>query len=234
MSGFTNSLTILSWNIRQGGGTRIRKIVEFVEKHTPDIATFSEFQNTSTGLALRKMLLDRGYHYQIVSAAVGTQNSVLVASRFPCGSQLFGDKNTPYSDNLVCASLEAFDLFAVYFPHKKKHTLFDVLQSALVRGSIICGDFNTGKNFIDQSGDSFWYTKELRSFEQLGYVDAFRLIHPDQKEYSWFSHQGNGYRYDHTYVHQSFAPLVSDCFYDHDCREDGTSDHSMMILRLTF
>ena len=94
------------------------------------------------------------------------------------------------------------------------------------------GDFNTGKNFIDQKGDSFWYTSELKDLEEAGMVDGFRHVHGDVESYSWFSHKGNGYRYDHIYVSKDLLPLVKQCDYIHEARENKLSDHSPMILEL--
>jgi len=97
---------------------------------------------------------------------------------------------------------------------------------------IIAGDYNTGINHVDQVGKSFWYEDELIKLKKNGYVDAFRHIHGDIKEYSWYSHQGNGYRYDHTYVDEALIPIVKDCYYLNSWREEKLSDHSPMVLEL--
>ena len=77
-----------------------------------------------------------------------------------------------------------------------------------------------------------WYTDKLTALEKENYVDAFRHIHGQKEEYSWFSHQGNGYRYDHTYLSESLLPIVKNCYYIHEWREEGLSDHSSMVLEL--
>lgn len=225
---------ILSWNIRQGGGSRFVKIVKSVEKLAPEVVAFSEFRNNKVGIQLRTALLRMGYRYQVVSHAKNDVNSAILASKYPCSSSIFPKCDPTYDHNIVCGRLPAFDIYSVYFPHKKKHRLFDFLieDELSERPAIIVGDYNTGKNGIDQLGNSFWYTDELAALEKLGYVDAFRLIHGDVKEYSWFSHQKNGYRYDHTYISESLSPFVADCVYLHEWREKGLSDHSPMLLTL--
>ena len=123
----------------------------------------------------------------------------------------------------------------VYLPHKKKHVLFDFIHSHLASSSrpyIVTGDFNSGINQIDQTGNSFWYEDKLKALDHIGYKDAFRHVHGGIKEYSWYSHQGNGFRYDHTYVHESLLPIVTSCHYLHDCRETKITDHSAMLLSL--
>ena len=195
----------------------------------------SEFRNNDNGLTLRTGLLRRGFLHQAVSGADSQTNSVLIASKFPCGSALFPDSDQNFPHAIVRGDFDAFYLYGVYLPHKKKHRLFDFLCDGELEDdtpSIIIGDWNTGKNRIDQEGTSFWYSEYLDRLERRGWCDAFRRIHGDTREYSWFSHQGNGYRYDHCYLSKSLEPVLRDFEYCHESREAGLSDHSAMILTL--
>ncbi len=226
---------ILSWNIRQGGGSRLTKIVKAIESIKPEVLALSEFRNNKSGLQLRTSLLRLGYRYQVVSHADQDVNSACLFSLYPCSSSLFPKCDETYDHNIVCGRMPAFDIYSVYFPHKKKHKLFEFLTEGELQAdqpAIIVGDYNTGKNFIDQAGNSFWYSEQLAALEKKGYADAFRHMHGDKKEYSWFSHQGNGYRYDHTYISESLLPFVSECKYLQQWREDGLSDHAPMLLTL--
>jgi len=228
-------LSILSWNIRQGGGSRIRSIVSSIEQLQPEILGFSEYRNNASGIALRSALMRLGYRYQIVSHASKDTNSAFIASKYPCSSSLFPGCDPVYDHNIVCSRLPAFDIYSVYFPHKKKHRLFDFLIDEELdreRPAVIIGDFNSGINGVDQKGRSFWYEDQMIRLETLGIVDAFRHIHGDVKEYSWYSHKGNGYRYDHTYISRDLLSFVSECRYLHEWREAGQSDHSPMLLTL--
>ena len=226
---------ILSWNIRQGGGSRLTKIVKSIEELKPEVVALSEYRNNKSGIQLRTSLLRLGYRYQVVSHAERDVNSAIFASRYPCSQSIFPKCDENYDHSIVCGRLPVFDIYSVYFPHKKKHKLFEFLIEDELkpdRPAIIVGDYNTGKNHIDQVGNSFWYTDQLIDLEKLGYVDAFRHVHGDVKEYSWFSHQGNGYRYDHSYVSEALLPFIADCKYLHEWREAGLSDHSPMVLTL--
>jgi len=227
---------ILSWNIQQGGGSRVNSIVKYLLKKKPQLLVLNEFKNNTNGTILRTKLLQQGYLHQVVSNATPDLNSVLIASKLPGNSHLFSKDELQFPQSMLKFSLEVFDVYGVYFPHKKKHNCFEVLLNDLKqteRPAIIVGDYNSGKNFIDQKGDSFWYENYFFKMEDIGYIDAFRLIHEDKKEYSWFSHQGNGYRYDHTYISETLKPLVKDCFYDQQAREDKLSDHAPMFLELS-
>ena len=228
-------LKIISWNIRQGGGTRVRKILDVILKERPQIIVFSEYRNNHSGVLIRNGLLKSNYRFQICTAADANENAVLIASLFACNGLLYPEADTRYAHTIAEAEFPAFRLLGMYLPHKKKHKLFDFLLKELKdteKPAILVGDFNTGLNFIDQKGNSFWYSDHLKKLQSIGYQDAFRIINGDKKEYSWYSHQGNGFRYDHTYVHDAILPILKDCYYVHRWREDGLSDHSAMVVEL--
>ncbi len=228
-------ISIISWNIRQGGGTRLSSIVAMVTAESPSILVCSEYRNNHSGTLLRSKLLALGYRHQLVSGAALNDNAVLIASTFAFNGRIFPRADEHYPHNVIEAEFEAFQLLGVYLPHKKKHQLFSFLierVKACDKPSIIVGDYNTGKNYIDQKGNSFWYTDDLIALEKAGMADAFRHLHGDKAEYSWYSHQGNGYRYDHSYVEEPLLPIVTTCDYLHSYRESGVSDHSPMRLNL--
>jgi exonuclease III len=228
-------LSILSWNIQQGGGIRTIEITRAIAKSAPDIIIFSEFRNNENGAKIRSRLLLYGYLFQFVTNAMPQENSVLIASKIACNSTLYPHADPEYSANILSIQMEAFNLMGVYLPHKKKHNLLPFIIDTVIKSStpyIIAGDFNTGKNYLDQKGNSFWYTDQLEKLEASNYSDAFRHMHKDVKEFSWYSHQGNGYRYDHTYVHSSILPVIKTCHYNHAWREEKLSDHSAMVLVL--
>jgi exonuclease III len=228
-------LRILSWNIQQGGGQRADRIATAVIRYDADVVVLSEFRNNDAGLLLRTRLLLTGYGCQVVTNADGRVNSVLIASRRSGGSELFEDRLEQYQHSMAQLETEGLDVIGMYLPHKKKHRCFDLLLEMArdERPRALVGDFNSGFNGIDQKGSSFWYSDRLEALREQGYVDAFRHVHGDAEEYSWFSHGGNGYRYDHTWVSPALAGRIDNCFYRHDEREAGLSDHSPMVLDLS-
>jgi len=227
---------ILSWNIRQGGGSRLDGILAAITDCDAGAVLLSEFRTNQHGDQIRAALSELGYTTQIHPDCDGRLNSVLAASRMAAETDTFPDCDPEFPHSLARLRLAKIDLYGVYLPHKKKHQLFPFLESRLTGEgvpSIVAGDFNTGMNLIDQKGKTFWYTRELRHLNTIGYVDAFRHVHGKLKrEYSWFSHGGNGYRYDHTWVHESLVDAIVDCRYLHEYREAGLSDHSPMVLEL--
>jgi len=222
----------LSWNIRQGGGTRTRSIIKSLIQRGSSVIVLSEYRNNNNGRLIRNELLKADYLFQYAGHSPKNVNSVFIGSKIPCDFSQFPNADKNYPGNLISAKFELFELYGMYLPHKEKHLWFDFLNT-VNDPSIMVGDMNSGINGLDQKGASFWYEKDLIELHDKGIIDAFRLIHRSKKEYSWYSHQGNGYRYDHSLVHRSLKSVVKDCFYIHDWREGGLSDHSPMVLQLS-
>jgi exodeoxyribonuclease III len=228
-------LKIISWNIQQGGGSRIIPISNALINGAFDIIVLSEFKNNENGKKIRENFLKNNYNFQSVTPAKSDENSVLIASKFAGRTEIYKNADPNFTNNIVTAQFSAFNVMGVYLPHKKKHSLLPFITHEISKSDvpfIIVGDYNTGHNYIDQKGDSFWYQAELQALEKTGYLDAFRYKKGMAEEYSWFSHQGNGFRYDHTYVHETLIPIVKDCYYLHEWRQNNLSDHSPMVLEL--
>lgn len=227
-------LKILSWNIQQGGGRRTIPIIQALIDSQAHIIVLSEFRNNKSGRLIKENLLKAKYSFQYWTEASAYQNSVFIASKIEGNPRYFRTFDPNFPDNIIALDFEAFALYGMYLPHKKKHILFDLLikEAQNPLPSIMVGDFNTGKNLIDQKKSSFWYTDKLEKLEAVGMKDGFRHIHGKEREYSWYSHQGNGYRYDHTYVSDLLLSVISECHYIHEWRENGLSDHSPMVVSL--
>ncbi len=228
-------LKIISWNILQGGGSRSYAILQTIINAHCSIAILSEFKNNASGKRLLELFAKNGFTHQISSNALPTENSVCIVSKFAFKPVQYVGADIEYNNNIIGAQFESFTLVGVYLPHKKKHTLLPFITNLIANSEepyIIAGDYNTGHNYIDQKGNSFWYQTELKALESTGYVDAYRLLHGNIETYSWFSHQGNGYRYDHTYVHPDLIAVVKKCYYLQEPRQDKISDHAPMILEL--
>ena len=229
-------LKILSWNIQQGGGSRKVSIAKACTRLNAQVLVLSEFRNNDNGAYLRQQFLQAGYRYQVFTAAHTEDNRVGIFSQIPYVlSQLYSGVDPAYDANIATVTFEAFTVCGMYLPHKKHHRLFDVLQDLTLIDlpCIMVGDFNSGINYMDQVGNSFWYEDEFKKLLRSGMVDAWRHLNgAEYKDYSWYSHQGNGYRYDHTLVSSSLVPIIKSCHYLHQWREEKLSDHSPMLLEL--
>ncbi len=99
---------------------------------------------------------------------------------------------------------------------------------------IVAGDLNVVEPghmpHLPVFGD--WEYGFYRSFLAAGMADAYRAMHPDGSDHSWFGRKGNGYRIDHIFVTRHHTAQVRLCGYVHSPRQQGLTDHAAMTLTL--
>lgn len=232
-------LSLMTWNIRHGGGARgmPRIALELVEQ-AADVIVLTEFRQR-TGGQIRGVLADHGWPHQALSQTPARANSVLIASRHPIDPQ-------PIPHSLAGRWLEVqmphLDLWIIglHIPCEgpdtgRKAFWHIVLRHARNRANqraVLIGDFNTGRHHLDEQGETFTDTVMMGLLSAAGYIDAWRHLHPHQREYSWFSHTGSGFRIDHALVSNPLSGGISAAWYRQDQREQGTSDHASLTLIL--
>ena len=83
---------ILSWNILQGGGSRIEGVLDVVASHKADIVTLQEVRRNKGETVLRDGLEAIGLnHIYLPQTENARQNTVLVAARAPFEAQPWPD-----------------------------------------------------------------------------------------------------------------------------------------------
>jgi len=112
------------------------------------------------------------------------------------------------------------------------------------REVIVCGDWNTAhrpidlKNWKSNQKNSGFLPEERawldRVFDELGMVDAFRVVHPDTPElYTWWSNRGRaweknvGWRIDYQIVTPGLSESIRDAWIYTDER---FSDHAPLVI----
>jgi exonuclease III len=187
--------------------------------------------------------------------------AVLTATRTPLHTVLVDD--VPWPERVLAVHMsDGTEVVNVHSPISPKPDLAKVRTHEAVHrhmadrpaghARLLCGDLNTprkersngtvwtfardryGRLRPDRGGR--WDEAELaliRGLEPYGYRDAFRLLNPyDIEEISWeWARWGGGYRLDHLII--SPGVTVEECRYEHRWREEGLSDHSPLIARLT-
>jgi exonuclease III len=102
---------------------------------------------------------------------------------------------------------------------------------------IMIGDFNTGRQDLDISEKRTFYCLDMFAQLEERMVEAWRRLHPEAREYSWYSrgHKTGieiGWRIDHAFLLPSLVPRLVACEYNHRFRAPGLTDHSGMLLEL--
>ncbi|MCK6575632.1 hypothetical protein L6V77_31645 [Myxococcota bacterium] len=138
---------------------------------------------------------------------------------------------------LIHARFDGVDVLGVYFAlGLRKRALFEYLvgldTTLLAPGSVLIGDFNTGKHGIDELGATFVLPEYLDALECRGWVDAWRHRNGDTRASSWFSSAGNGFRIDHAFVTSALVAGLVDARYSDAERAAGLSDHAALVVDL--
>jgi exodeoxyribonuclease III len=90
------------------------------------------------------------------------------------------------------------------------------------REFILCGDWNIAHKNVD-----------LKLFDELGYVDAFRVVNQQDEQYTWWSNRGAawdknvGWRIDYHVVTPGLKPRIKQAAI---FKEQRFSDHAPLII----
>lgn len=227
-------MKIMTFNIRHGGGTRGNQILESVLSHNPDTVVFTEYRENKNGLFLRNSLAANGYLAFSCSSIKPKENSVAIASKAPFVATTFPLELEKHSQRALLASFEGLSILGVYFAQNQdKRPLFDFIndrsKEVFEVNGVVIGDFNTGKHYLDESKKTFHCVKEFEQLERNSLIDSWRSRNPETREFSWYSSAGNGFRIDHIFSTPELDSKLSRVYYSHDERENGVSDHSILI-----
>jgi exonuclease III len=141
----------------------------------------------------------------------------------------------------MLSNFQGWTLLSCYFPQLyAKARFFSVCaETAMAHTNMpfaIIGDLNTGNEVIDKSpaGTPYACAEHFDALtEGTGLVDLWRRTNGmDAREWTWLSHQKNGFRIDHALANEPFLRLVQpSCVYDRYPREEKITDHSALIIR---
>ncbi len=230
-------MRLLAWNIRQGGGSRLPRIVAALERHEADILVLSEYRGGQSATRLLAALDTLGYRHATTLMPPPGGTGVLIAARAPFredGPINFGIAE-PY--RMVGVAFASFRLIGVYFPNLLvKIPYWEALIAALLGNCgdavLAVGDFNTCRPYLDEAGAIDRTAHYMDRIAEIGFCDLWRSRNPAVREFSWFSTRGNGFRIDHAFLSDALAARAGTIRYAHEERIAGISDHSPLILEL--
>jgi exodeoxyribonuclease-3 len=228
---------LLAWNIRQGGGSRLPAIAEALARHEADVLVLSEYRGGDSALRLREMLTKFGYPHSTTVLPPPGKSGVLVAARRRLRAHAALSDTLPEPYRLVHVEIGKLSLCAVYMPNlMAKVPYWEAVVANLaarVDGhALAIGDFNTCRAYVDEPGAIDRCAFFMDRVAELGFCDLWRQRYPEGREFSWYSHRGNGFRIDHAFLSPSLARRAGPIRYSHDERLSGLSDHSPLILDL--
>lgn len=256
-----DGVQLLTWNVQRASRTRTHQQLTWLcERAEADVVVLTEVAGQESGDLLARWLEESGYDVLLPAPGVGDRYRVLLACR---GGSIepVGPVVAAFGHRCVTAQLKLpqgqVGIAGLYVPSRgprdRRNIAKRAFQDAVVKALptfasefsrtgpvLIMGDFNVVEPGHRPHYSVFgtWEYNFYRAFGEFGFTDAFRLIHPERADYSWFGRptgegQRNGYRIDHCFISAAHSELVRDCHYVHEARERNLSDHSAMRVRLT-
>lgn len=236
-------MKFLAWNILNGGGARIPRIVEEIAAHDPDVIALTGFR-TDRGVELIRALEDRGWPHSETSNPPKSVNGIAVFSRTPLRRATspapkdhrfrWLDLHLPDHD----FGLTVLQILAATTSDTKASkrvlwcSVLDAAEARLGQPYLLAGAWNTGAHGLDESGKTFVCAEHFGRLSQLGWIDLWRRHNPGRTEWTWYSTHRNGFRVDHAFASPALAARVIACRYSHVEREAKISDHSLLLLEL--
>jgi exodeoxyribonuclease-3 len=248
-------MRVSAWNIQNGGGKRIEGIARALSDAGSDLCVLSEYTNASS-LRLIGALKSHGYEHIRHTDPENRWGGVLIASRVPMEAGDVADCPSPERWLHVVIGSNELEIGAAYIPNAERSRtekseywkwLLSVGEVLGRRDAIICGDFNTGLPFADENGKTLRCADEMSRMLDSQWTDLWRLTHPQDREFSWWSNIGNGFRLDHAFGATSLASRCSSAEYftvvndqcvahpsraHEGCDRKALSDHSMLVVDL--
>jgi exonuclease III len=244
-------MRIVAWNIRAGGGRRVRRIAGQLARWAPDVVALSEFRATPPSAALAAALARRGLIHQLTTAdpRMPGRNALLVGARWPLRRVRLGaSPRDPWRWLVVVVAAPApLVLGAMHVPNRVTGRKYEFLDAVLAcarrwrRGpAVFVGDTNSGRRVVDEEVPAFNVREEgwIDGLAGCGWHDAFRRLRPDARAYTWYSPNGrNGFRIDQAFVNRALLAQLKEATYlwggaSRRGRRAAFSDHAALVVDL--
>jgi exodeoxyribonuclease-3 len=250
-----------SWNVNGIRAAQKKGLLDWISATKPDVLCFQETKAHPDQLD-EELRNPEGYEAYWASAERKGYSGVGMLSRqIPSSIELgLGIEEYDREGRTIVADYDDFVLINAYFPNGgrdhsrvpfkmayKAHFLeFCNQLRAQGRGVIFCGDVNTAHREIDlarpkQNAKTTGFLPIERAWidrvVEEGYLDTFRLLHPEQEDaYSWWAYWGGarernvGWRIDYFFI----SPDLRDRVIAAEIHPEVMgSDHCPISLTLT-
>jgi exodeoxyribonuclease-3 len=254
---------VVTWNVNSLK-MRMPRVLEFTELHHPDVLLLQETKAPPDAFPDLE-LAEAGYHAVHHSAGQWAGVAIVARSDLPIDDpalSLPGDP-VPEEARWCEATVDGIRMASVYVPngrtldspeYPRKLAFLDAMAariSELQADSpvIVAGDMNIAPADADVydpaafEGGTHVSAAErdrLGSILDNGMVDAYRAVHPDEVQYTWWDyraghfHKGFGLRIDLALVSAPLADRLTACGIDRDFRKGKKpSDHAPLMLELS-
>ena len=253
-------MKLISWNVNGVRAVVKKGFLDWLDQAQPDILCLQETKAHVDQLAA-EILTDHGYHTFWHS---GERRGYSGVATFCKEEPLYvqeglGIERYDAEGRVLVTEHENFLLYNIYFPNGQKDNerlqykldfyddLLPIINEQVESGNnvVVTGDWNTAHHSIDlarpkqnvnTSGFMPIEREKLDMYVENGWIDTFRLFHPEGDRYSWWTYRFGarernvGWRIDYFFVNEGFVDNVEDADI-HD--EVMGSDHCPVSLELS-
>ncbi len=254
--------TIATWNVNSVNA-RLSNVLEWLAAAKPDIVLLQEIKCQDAAFP-REAIEDQGYN--VATHGQKSYNGVAILSRRPLDDMVRGLPGDPADEQAryLEASIDGLRVASIYLPNgnpigtdkftyklawlerlRTHAAALLELDEALVLG----GDYNVIPEPIDCHDPKAWLGDALfqpasrqafRSLLNLGFTEAYRSLHPDERgAYTFWDYQRGAFQLDHgiRIDHLLLSPLAADrltaCAIDKEPRRrPKASDHTPVVVTL--
>ena len=107
-------MRLLAWNIRQGGGSRLPRIADALNRRGADVLVLSEYRGGESGMRLLSALHALGYRHATTLGPPPNRNGVLIAARCPFRERGAVGRGLPEPYRMVSVEFAAFRLSGIF------------------------------------------------------------------------------------------------------------------------
>jgi exodeoxyribonuclease III len=254
------TLKIASWNVNSIRA-RLDHVTSWIEAHHPDVLLLQELKGTEFPSEIFKNL-----GYDSVSVTQKAYNGVAILARTPVervSAVLTGDQADSHA-RFLQVLVAGIRVVNIYLPNGNPvgTEKFDYKLAWIARlnnqmkvwlkseiPTLVGGDFNIIPEDIDCHNPASWLRDALfqpesragyRELLGLGYIDAFRSLHPDEVgQFTFWDYFRNafehnrGIRIDHFLLSPTLVSRLAACEIDREPRAvEKPSDHTPIVITL--
>jgi|ERR1019366_2345462 exodeoxyribonuclease-3 len=255
-------MKLATWNVNSLGA-RLPRVLEFLAEHSPDVVMLQETKCDDAAFPAAELAL-AGYDAVHHGSGRWAGVAILARSGLGLGETVAGLPGELRAEEArwIEASVAGMRVASVYVTNGRevdsewfaeKLAFLDAIAErvAAERGSplVIAGDFNVAREDRDVYdpaaflGATHVTAAERTRFERVlsdgALVDAYRLVHPDETQFTWWDyrqghfHRDLGLRIDYILVCEPIARGLAECSIARDYRKGKKpSDHAPLMAEV--
>ena len=234
-------MKLISWNLNGIRAVAKRGLLDIINDFDAEIICFQETKAQIT--QVKEVLEPLGLFVSANEAEKKGYSGTAIVSKIEPISVVLGIGIDEHDTEGRTVTAEFTDFYVVnsYIPNSgqglkrldyreqwDKDMLLYLKSLESKKPVLFCGDMNVCHQEIDIARPKSNYNKSagytqreidgMSNYINAGFIDSFRIQHPEEIKYSWWSYRGGareknvGWRLDYVLVSESFMPRVSDSF----------------------